>query len=302
MPDPPTRVDDDWRIEPSFIARTSVDGPVRGGRLTPALDRRYGADLVIPIRTDRPTIVSNFVETIDGVVAFDTEGRTGGGEVSGHFKPDVFLMGLLRATADAVLIGAGTVRSAPAHAWSPSHVYRPAATDYAEWRAQLGLVAPEPTTVIVTSSGRIDPDHPGLRAPGVPVLIVTTAAGAANLADRSLPTAVEVVAAGTGDRVQPADLIAVLAERRFDLVVCEGGPNLLAALLDRGFLDKSFLTLAPQLAGRSPDMPRLAMVEGLGYTPDDAPWADLISVLRTGSHLFLRYRFRGPRHAGTDPA
>ena len=60
-----------WRIERLF---ESPDAPLtaRGGALPPALARRYGADLAIALRTDRPTIVSNFVSTLDGVVAFDT--------------------------------------------------------------------------------------------------------------------------------------------------------------------------------------------------------------------------------------
>ncbi|MFL5684140.1 MAG: hypothetical protein ACJ77O_13465, partial [Chloroflexota bacterium] len=56
-----------WRIEPLFVAPTS--GRRRGGPLPPELARRYGADLSIELRDDRPTIVSNFVSTIDGVVA-----------------------------------------------------------------------------------------------------------------------------------------------------------------------------------------------------------------------------------------
>ena len=48
--------------------------------------------------------------------------------------------------------------------------------------------------------------------------------------------------------------------------------------------------MAPQVAGRSPDAPRLALVEGVAFAIDDAPWSRLISVMRTESHLFLRYR------------
>ena len=117
------------------------------------------------MRADRPTIVSNFVSTIDGVVAFDTEGRTGGREISGASTPDRFLMGLLRATADAVLNGAGTVRSGAHHRWTPAYVYPPAAEAYAAWRRELGLAAAQPTTVIVSATGSIDPGHPGLNDP-----------------------------------------------------------------------------------------------------------------------------------------
>ena len=82
----------------------------------------------------------------------------------------------------------------------------------------------------------------------------------------------------------------MLRDRGLEVVVCEGGPNLLGGLIGAGLVDELFLTVAPQVAGRSPDAPRLALVEGLAFAIDDAPWARLISVMRAESHLFLRYR------------
>ncbi len=287
---------DDWRIEPLLTPPT--DGRRRGGALPPDLARRYGADLSVALRDDRPTVVSNFVSTIDGVVAFDTHGRTGGREVSGASEPDRFLMGLVRATADAVLNGAGTVRSGTHHRWTPSFVHPPSAAAYAEWRRMLGL-APQPTAVIVTGSGSIDPEHPGLLDPGVPVVIVTTGHGAANLGRLDLPDSVEVVSVGTGERVDPAALIDVFRDRALELVVCEGGPTLLAGMVEARIIDELFLTVSPQIAGRSDAAPRLSLVEGIGFAIDDAPWARLESVMRADSHLFLRYRLDGsPRGEG----
>jgi riboflavin biosynthesis pyrimidine reductase len=289
MPDAKATSTDDWRIDRLFEAPTP-DGRARGGPLPADLARRYGADLAIPLRADRPTVVSNFVSTIDGVVAFDTEGRTGGQEVSGASTPDRFLMGLLRATADAVLNGAGTVRSGAHHRWSPAYVYPPAAEAYAAWRRDLGLVAAAPTTVIVSASGSIDPGHPGLRDPDVPVVIITTPAGATRLRAAGLPATVDVVTAGSGDEVEPPAIVEVLRERGLEVVVCEGGPTLLGGLIGAGLVDELFLTVAPQVAGRSPDVPRLALVEGVAFAIDDAPWTRLVSVMRAESHLFLRYR------------
>jgi riboflavin biosynthesis pyrimidine reductase len=266
-------------------------GRRRGGPLPPALAERYGADLSIELRDDRPTIVSNFVTTIDGVVAFDTEGQTGGREVSGHSTPDRFLMGLVRATSDAVLNGAGTVRSG-AHGWTPASLHKPSAGAYAEWRAALGL-APQPTAVIVTGSGAIDPDHPGLHDADVPVVIVTTDDGASRLGRLDLPGHVAVVPAGTGSAVELPSLIDVFRERDLGLVVCEGGPTLLAGMLGEELIDELFLTVAPQIAGRSDTERRLSLVEGLGFGLGDAPWARLESVMRSESHLFLRYRLDG---------
>lgn len=287
-----------WRIEPLLEGSRSFEGPMRGGILPPPLARRYGADLAIVLRCDRPTIVSNFVSTLDGVVAFDTLGQSGGREVSGGFAPDRFLMGLLRATADAVLVGAGTVRSGSRHVWTPGHVHPPSTAAFAAWRRQLEL-ASQPATVIVTASGRIDPGHPALHEPDVPVVLVTTGAGATRLRRLGLPSDVEVAVASDGGRIDEAALLSTLAERGLVLVVCEGGPTLLGNLIGVGLVDELFLTIAPQIAGRAPGRPRLALVEGLGFEIGTAPWAELGSVMRAGNHLFLRYGLTEPsRHSG----
>jgi riboflavin biosynthesis pyrimidine reductase len=282
---------DAWRIEQLFGAPLEPGARVRGGPLPPALARRYGADLTIALRTGRPTVVSNFVSTIDGVVAFDSEGHSGGREVSGGVAPDRFLMGLLRATADAVLVGAGTLRSGSRHVWTPGHVHPRSTAAYAAWRESVGVRSLQPTTVVVTASGEVDPEHPALHAPGVPVVLVTTSAGAVALGRSPLPPAVELVVAGDGDRVDETALPAILAERGLDLVLCEGGPHLLGGLLRAGLVDELFLTVAPHIAGRAPEVPRLALVEWFGYAIGAAPWAELASVMRSESHLFLRYRF-----------
>ena len=286
---------DDWRIEPLGVAAGRPTGAVRGGALPEPLARRYGAELAIGLRPDGPTIVANFVTTLDGVVAFDTMGRTGGREVSGGFAPDRFLMGLLRSTADAVLVGAGTVRSGAGHVWSPDHVDPSSAEAFAGWRVQLGLPAPQPTTVMVSASGRIDPAHPALRRPDVPVLIVTTGAGRRHLESSGLPPAVEVaVVEKRSGAIDVSGLREVLAGRRLELVVCEGGPTLFGSLVGAGLVDELFLTVAPQIAGRSADRPRLGLVEGFGYEVGAARWARLSSVGRAGDHLFLRYALTHP--------
>ncbi|HEX7068998.1 MAG TPA: dihydrofolate reductase family protein, partial [Candidatus Limnocylindria bacterium] len=136
---------------------------VLDGRLADA----YGAPLEFPRRPDRPTIAANFVSTLDGVVSYATPEAAGGGEISGFFAPDRFVMSVLRGVADAVLIGAGTLRAGANEAWTPDDIYPGAAAEVAAMRRRLGL-APQPTTVVVSASGQVDPSHRGLSAADVP--------------------------------------------------------------------------------------------------------------------------------------
>ncbi len=257
-------------------------------RATSMLDGRladaYGAPLAFAWRSDRPTIAANFVSTLDGVVSYATPEAAGGGEISGFFGPDRFVMSVLRGVADAVLIGAGTLRTGAGEAWTPEYIFPPAASDVAAMRRRLGL-APQPTTVVVSASGQVDPAHPGLSA--APALLVTTHAGRERFADA--PAAPEVVEAGV-DRVDADALVGELERRGFGLVLCEGGPHLLGSLLERDLVDELFLTVAPQIAGRSHRAPRLTLAEGIAFSVGDAPWWRLVSLARSGEHLFLRYR------------
>jgi hypothetical protein len=84
--------------------------------LTPELRQLYGGDLCFPPpHSNRPYVIANFVETIDGIVSFRIPGRSGGGEISGGSAEDRFVMGLLRSVSDAVLVGSGTLHGDPGH-------------------------------------------------------------------------------------------------------------------------------------------------------------------------------------------
>lgn len=71
-------------------------------------------------------------------MSFDIPGQAGGAQISGSNEADRFIMGLLRASTDAVIVGASTVDAvSPAHLWIAEHVY-PAATDaYAHYRQKI---------------------------------------------------------------------------------------------------------------------------------------------------------------------
>jgi riboflavin biosynthesis pyrimidine reductase len=275
-------------IQPLFVA--ADDGtPTRGAPMPAQLEQLNGGPLALPLRADRPTIVVNFVTSLDGVVALRRGGPTAVGDISGGSAADRFRMGLLRTLADVVMVGAGTVRSARGHDWSFGRIAPAQAEPMAEWRASLGL-APEPTTLIVTAHGDVDPNHSALRRADLPVIIAAPTAAAEHLTGLSFAEHVRIERMGTGPAVQPralADLVRRLGAR---IVVCEGGPHLFGHLLGADLVDELFLSLAPQLAGRDVEWPRVSLVEERAFAKAEAPWGQLSSVDRAGQLLLLRYR------------
>jgi riboflavin biosynthesis pyrimidine reductase len=248
-----------------------------------------------PARDGRLYVIANFVSKLDGVVSYDLLGQRGGGPISGENEADHAIMGLLRASADAVIFGAKSLSEDSGHVRTPAFIYPPLAASWAELRADQGQPA-LPLNVVVTGSGAVDLNEPNFHHPGLRVLIATTNAGAARLAQQELPDGVTaLVVEGSADgRVAPSPLLAALRrDYGVRLALHEGGPSLFTSFLRADCLDELFLTLAPQFAGRADDSRRPALVQGYAFTPASAPWSDLLSVKRSGEHLFLRYQPQG---------
>jgi riboflavin biosynthesis pyrimidine reductase len=263
--------------------------PSRGAPMLAELVEGYGGPLEIPIVPDRPTLLANFVSTLDGVVALGPGEERGGGVISGRFEPDRFVMALLRAAADVLVMGAGTIAGSSSTDWTGEHLQPDRAGALARWRSDLGL-APHPTTVIVTGSGDVRLGRRGVDDPALPVVFATTASGARRLRDVELPPHVGVEVLGTGATISPSELSTFLGRFGGQVVLCEGGPHLLGDLVAADIVDELFLTIAPQVIGR--EKGRLGLVEGIGLAPDEARWQDLVSIKRAEDHLFLRYRRR----------
>ena len=270
-------------------------GPVgveaRGGLLPPALGGRFDGELAVTLLPERPTVIANFVSSVDGVVALGpSEPAAGGGEISGFSEADRFMMALLRGLADVVIVGAGTVRVGTRHRWTAAHLFPALAAEFAAWRTELWLSA-QPTTIVVTASGNLDPTHPGLSSPDVPVIVATTPAGAARLNARPLPGNMRVEAVGSDDRVPAGAILELVRTTGARLALCEGGPHLFGEMLRARLVDELFLTMAPQVIGRDSYAHRLALVEGTTFGEGHGRWSKLLSIRRAGDDVFLRYRF-----------
>jgi riboflavin biosynthesis pyrimidine reductase len=211
------------------------------------------------------------------------DGHSAGSVISGKNAGDRFLMGLLRACADTVLLGAGTLRATPGHLWTPANVYPTLAESFAGLRRSLGR-SMEPRLAVVTASGKLDLSHPAIQHGAT---ILTTVAGAETLTGR-LPDLCDVAVLGDGDHVDVRRAVEELRNRGHMAVLTEGGPHLMGELIAANLVDEMFLTVSPVLAGRDKEQ-RLGMVEGVELLPKAGLWSRLLSARRHGDYLFLRY-------------
>ena len=258
--------------------------------LPPELAMLYGR-LSFPAHADRLHVVGNFVTTLDGVVSLNMPGHSSGGDISGFNQHDRVVMGLLRAAADAVIVGAGTLRAEPFHRWTAEYIYPPLAEAYRSLRTNLRKSKP-PLNVIITSSGDINLDLPVFQSGEVPVLIVTTTHGSQHIHECDVPPSVQVMAVPGDDRLSAQAILEIVNDmRRSDLILIEGGPQLMGDFLAERCLHELFLTLAPQIAGRDGSTERPGFVAGKRFAPEQPLWGTLVSVKCASNHLFLRYTF-----------
>ncbi len=213
--------------------------------------------------TGRPYVGLNMVASLDGKAALDWRSAGLSTEL------DRRLFHLLRTQADAVMVGAGTVREERYGRLTKSDELR-------ERRVADGL-DPDPLAVIVSGRLNLPADLPILADPGQRVLVATASADVIpGLGD-------QVDYARVGDDLQR--LLALLAERGIRSVLCEGGPTLNSHLLAAGLVDELFLTMSPQLVGGSAALTIVAgrpMVDPVSLAP--------VTIAEAGGDLFTRWR------------
>jgi riboflavin biosynthesis pyrimidine reductase len=239
-------------------------------RLTPAGEPASAPDLLAEIGfrerapADRPYLFMNFVATVDGRAAVDGHTKELGSEA------DLDMLLSLRAAADAVLIGSGTLR-AEGYARLVGDPRRRAA------RTAAGL-AEDPTAVLISRSLDLPWETAGLfKAPDQPVIVYTQS-------DEDPPEVAAPVEVVRLEAATPTAACADLRRRGVRALLSEGGPRLHRSLLAAGLVDELFLTITPLLTG---DELEPTIVAG-GKLPEPLG-LDLLWVLQAGKELFCRY-------------
>lgn len=217
---------------------------------------------------------------VRGVMVSSLDGAaTGSGGRSGELSDaaDRRLFGALRALADVVLVGAGTVRAEGyADVQVPERLRAVRAGRGRAARVELAVVTwsgdlPDDVlageALVVTSSA----------APGLPALRGRVGDDRLVLADGAGP--------GARPGVDTAAAVRALAARGLPRVHAEGGPRLLAELAAAGALDEVCLTLAPRLVGG----PAPRILNAPAWL-DPPAGLELVHLLGAGSTLLGRWR------------
>ncbi|RMF76069.1 MAG: 2,5-diamino-6-(ribosylamino)-4(3H)-pyrimidinone 5'-phosphate reductase [Acidobacteria bacterium] len=224
----------------------------------------------------RVEVVGCVAVSADGKI--DSARREGGGFQS---RLDRDRLDALRAQADALVVGARTIRAEdpPFRVRDPARRHR---------RRELGRPE-QPLVVVVSRSGRIPADARVLREPaGGRLLAMPRDAPAPS---PELETAVrqgllEIVRCGERD-VALDELLDELARRDVRRVLVEGGGETLAGFVEQDLLDELCVTVCPVLLGGR-DAP--TAVEGRGLPVARRRHLELLELERAGGELFLRYR------------
>jgi diaminohydroxyphosphoribosylaminopyrimidine deaminase/5-amino-6-(5-phosphoribosylamino)uracil reductase len=183
-------------------------------------------DLYAPIARGNgaaPFVVGQLGQSLDGRIATAT-GRShyiNGPESIRHLHR-------LRALADAVIVGIGTVV-----ADDPQLTVRK-------------IEGRDPARVVIDPNGRLPPDARILAEDGCPVFVVQAC-------DRPRPSWVTpIIVPGHDGHLEPVAIVAALAAQGFRRILVEGGAGTVSSFLATGAIDRLHLCIAPIVIGSGP--------------------------------------------------
>jgi len=257
-----------------------------------------------PPPVDRPWIYSNLVQSLDGITSLLGK-HASGGEIS-QSADDRWLMDLLRAHADGLLMGMNTLREEQRQRGPQSRgiVFRVADPALRELRRKLGKGRER--NIFVTKGADLDLSrHKVFDGEVVDAAILTSPAGAERLRAQGRHPHLAIIAAGQGESLDFGGAVAKLREELgIQYLLCEGGPTLYGNLARADLIDEKFLTIAPIEVGQvvppeqeriaeeqtSPVLLRPTVFGGPGFTREHITRWRWMSCRKAGDHQFNRYR------------
>lgn len=251
--------------------------------------KAFGGDWHIPDTTAAPYVYTNFAASRDGRVSFNEPGVSTGGDVTGFNPHDRWLMGLLRARADCVLMGDSTVKVEVGHIWTAEYIAPDDAAAFNALRAHEGRSKP-PMLAIISYDCMLSETEACFEQADAHCVIATTAHGFDRAMQLKTKCKLDVLMLGE-DSVDLRKLVDILhKEYKQDTILCEGGPRVMGGMLAAGQVSEEFLTYCPMIIGENKDAGkyRPSYVEGAAFLPGNAPQSHIHSLRVAGDYLFLQ--------------
>jgi riboflavin-specific deaminase-like protein len=191
------------------------------------------------------------------------------------------LMDELRVKADAVIVGAGTVR----------HDGFPMIIRYDDLRArrQKHKGTPHPVNVILTHGLDLPIGARVFSTDDTHRIIFTTREAPAARVKRFSKVAEVVVLPGKS--LSPRSIVSQLNRRGMKSLLLEGGGEVHFAFAKAGLVERLYVTLTPRLIG---GQGAPSLLDGGGFLRRNHLKLKLESLRRRGDEVFLRYRVLGP--------
>ena len=260
--------------------------------LTPALRRFYGGGLVFPNVSDRAYVVGNFVQGVDGPVTFGK----GNKNLLFGCREDRLVMSILRALADAVIVGKETLLDDPPGAtwhWKTTTPEGEAST-LREFARHVGKRETQKNVFVSATGAGFDFSRSVFHDSDVQAVIATTTGGANRLKKdiEGLSVLPRVAIWSLDDASGGVDLkglIAKLWQGGSRFVLIEGGPALYGSFEAENLLDELFLTQRPMIVGNGKDAPRPTVS---GFSHREGKLTELVSIKKgVDDVLFFRHRY-----------
>lgn len=257
-----------------------------------------------PPPAERPWVYTNFVQSLDGITSL--LGEYASGQYISQSREDRWLMDLLRAHADGLIMGTATLLEEQRLRGPESRGIVFQVVDPVMKALRARLCKKRERNIFVTRAENLDLSRFRVfDGDLVGAALVTSPAGAERIRAQADERRVAVIAAGQAERI---DLSAAISKLRGELgieyLLCEGGPTLYGSLARADLIDEKFLTISPievgQLVppeqnsppseGKGPILRRPTIFGGPGFTRDTMSHWQWMSCRKCGDHQFDRYR------------
>lgn len=287
-------------------------GPyVNDGLVCEKVNNVYGKLMFGEVPEDRPITYASYVMSVDGKIAFEDNevgpmiAKTNHLDKDGA-TADFWVLNLLRANCDGIIIGSGTMIKEPDYSGS---AYDP---DLLQARIDNGKSV-APWTVIVTTTGKNIPfGNPVFSQEEIPMLVATSEEGIKNLKQEitkeyyELPLVkteedkkkikeliaenegkIAVLVTGEGKNTDAAEMLKVLRAMGMEKVLVES-PTYCHHMMREGLLDEIFINTSCIFVG--------GQATGIGtssksFPSTDHPHSEIVTMHMHSPHfIYTRYK------------